>query len=114
MSQLISSKPTLGEQFLAKMYSQLESQGNEKFLRDFHAEVPYLKDMIRAHMTKTEKKTEHAHLQIVYYCCAHCDNIASPSCVSKHRHNIESYTMEEFEQLCEAYMQKRKSSNQKN
>ena len=107
MSQVIS-KPTLGEQFLAEIYSQT----NEKCfnLQDFHAEVPYL---VR-HMATPKKKTGHAHLQIVYYNCAHCDNIASPSCVKKHRHQIETFTKEEFDVLCEAYMQKVKSSNRKN
>ena len=113
MSQALSKpQPTLGEQFLAEMYSQT----NEKCfnLHDFHAEVQYLKDTVRARMTTTKKKTGHAHLQIVYYNCAHCDNIASPSCVKKHRHQIETFTKEEFDVLCEAYMQKLKSSNRKN
>ena len=87
MSQDIS-KPTLGEQFLAEIYSH----SNEKNLnlQDFHAE------------------------QIVYYNCAHCDSIAKESCVKKHRHNIEAFTKEEFDVLCEAYMQKKKLSSSKN
>ena len=108
MSQLIS-KPTLGEQFLAEIYSQ----SNEKFsliIQDFHAEVRYLKDMIRSSMVKTKTKPGNAHLQIVYYNCAHCDSIASHSCVKKHRHHIEAFTKEEFDVLCEAYMQKTKLS----
>lgn len=105
MSQVIS-KPSLGEQFLAEIYSQ----SNEKSLnlQDFHAEVAYLKDTVRTSMVKTKKKPGHAHLQIVYYNCAHCDSIASHSCVKKHRHNIEAFTKEEFDVLCEAYMQKKK------
>ena len=111
---ILKPKPTLGEQFLAKIYSQSESQENEKFIRDFHAKVPYLKDTIRAQMTNIKKKTGHAHLQIFYYNCSHCDNIATLSCVKKHRHNVETFSKDEFEFLCEAYMQKQKSSNQKN
>ena len=87
MSQDIS-KPTLGEQFLAEIYSH----SNEKNLnlQDFHAE------------------------QIVYYNCAHCNSIANHSCVKKHRHFIEAFTKEEIEVLCEAYMQKKKLSDSKN
>ena len=112
------SKPqqTLGERFLAELYSQ----SNEKSFNheDFHAAVPFIKDTLRS-MVKPKKKTEHAHLQMVYYNCGHCDNIASPSCAKKHRHYIDAFTKEEFEVLCEAYMQKRKLqennvSNQKN
>ena len=109
MSQRTSEpRPTLGEQFLAGIYSQDSKKSFN--LQDFHAEVPYL---VR-HMATPKKKTGHAHLQIVYYNCAHCDNIASPSCVKKHRHQIETFTKEEFDVLCEAYMQKLKSSDQKN
>ena len=60
--------------------------------------------------TKTKKKVGHAHLQTVYFNCAHCNNTASHSCVKKHRHNIEAFTKEEFDVLCEAYMQKKKLS----
>ena len=83
MSQDIS-KPTLGEQFLAEIYSH----SNEKNLnlQDFHAE------------------------QIVYYNCAHCNSIANHSCAKKHRHNIEAFTKEEFDVLCEDYMNKKKLS----
>ena len=106
------SKPTLGEQFLAEIYSH----SNEKSLnlQDFHAEVPYLKDTMRSSMVKTKKQPGHAHLQIVYYNCAHCNSIASHKCVKKHRHCIEAFTKEEVEVLCEAYMQKKKLSNSKN
>ena len=106
------STPTLGEQFLAEIYSP----SNEKNLnlQDFHSEVPYLKDTMRSFMVKTEKQPGHAHLQIVYYNCAHCESIANHSCVKKHRHNIEAFTKEEFERLCKAYMQKKKLSNSKN
>ena len=112
------SKPqqTLGERFLA----ELCSQSNEKSFNhdDFHAVVPFITDTVRS-MVKPKKKTGHAHLQIVYYNCGHCDNFARHYCVKKHRHCIEAYTKEEFEVLCEAYMQKRKLqennvSNQKN
>ena len=105
MSQVIS-KPSLGEQFLAEIYSQ----SNEKSLnlQDFHAEVPIIMDTIRSSMVKTKKKPGTAHLQIVYYNCAHCDSIASHSCAKKHRHRIEAFTKEEFDVLCEAYMQKKK------
>ena len=107
MSQVIS-KPTLGEQFLAEIYSH----SNEKSLnlQDFHAEVRYLKDTMRSSMVLTKKQPGHAHLQIVYYNCAHCDSIANHSCVKKHRHNIEAFTKEEFDVLCEAYMNKKKLS----
>merc|ERR1712131_55416 len=101
------SKPqqTLGEQFLA----ELCSQSNEKSFNheDFHAEVRFIKDTVRS-MVKPKKKTGHAHLSIVYYNCGHCDNIAGHSCVKKHRHQIETFTKEEFDVLCEVYMQKRK------
>ena len=112
---MMTCEPTLGEQFLAEIFSP----SNEKSLnlQDFHAEVRYLKDTIRATManTKTKKKVGHAHLQIVYFNCAHCDNIASHSCAEKHRHNIEAFTKEEFDVLCEAYMQKKKlKENSKN
>jgi len=115
MSQVISKpQSTLGQQFLADVYSK----PNEKRLdlQDFHAEVPYLKDTMRACMfnTKTKKQPGHSHLQIVYYNCAHCNNIASHSCVKKHRHNIEAFTAEEFDGLCEAYIQEKKLSNSKN
>ena len=90
------------------------SQSNEKSLQDFHAEVPYLKDTVRATMIKTKKKPGHSHLPIVYYNCGRCDSIASHSCVKKHRHQIEAFTKEEFDVLCEAYLQKRKLSNCKN
>ena len=106
----MTCEPTLGEQFLAEIFSP----SNEKSLnlQDFHAEVPYLKDTMRATManTTTKKKVGHAHLQIVYFNCAHCEYLASCSCVKKHRHNIEAFTKEEFEVLCEAYMQKKKLS----
>ena len=107
MSQVIS-KPTLGEQFLAEIYSH----SNEKSLnlQDFHAEVPYLKDTMRSSMVMTTKQPGHAHLQIVYYNCAHCDSIAHHSCAKKHPHNIEAFTKEEFDVLCEAYMNKKKLS----
>ena len=110
MSQVIS-KLTLGEQFLAEIYSH----SNEKSLnlQDFHAEIPYLKDTMRSSMVKTKKGPGHAHLQIVFYNCAYCKSTASPACVKKHRHNIEAFTKEEFDVLCEAYMQKKKLSNSK-
>ena len=108
MSQLIS-KPTLGEQFLAEIYSQSNEKSSLN-LHDFHAEVPYLKDTVRSSMVKTKKKPGTAHLQIVYYNCARCDSIASHSCAGKHPHQIEAFTKEEFDVLCEAYMQKTKLS----
>merc|ERR1712131_378326 len=101
--------------FLTEIYSQ----PNEKSFNheDFHAVVPFIKDTVRS-MVKPKKKPGCADLQIVYYNCGRCDNIASDSCVKKHRHNIEAFTKEEFDVLCEAYIQKRKLennvSNQKN
>ena len=106
MSQVIS-KPSLGEQFLAEIYSQSNEKSSLN-LQDFHAEVCYLKDTMRSSMVKTKKQPDHAHSQIVHYNCAHCDSIATPSCLKKHRHFIEAFTKEEFEVLCEAYMQKKK------
>ena len=106
MSQVIS-KPSLGEQFLAEIYSQPNGKSSLN-LQDFHAEFPIIVDTMRSSMVKTKKKPGTAHLQIVYYNCAHCDSIASHSCVKKHRHQIEAFTKEEFEVLCEAYMQKKK------
>ena len=101
------SKPqqTLGERFLTELFSQ----SNEKSFNheDFHAVVPFLTDTVRS-MVKPKKKTEFAHLQIVYFNCGRCDNIASHSCAKKHRHCIEAFTKEELEVLCEAYMQKKK------
>ena len=123
MSQVIS-KPTLGELFLAEIYSH-SNEKSPKFrsfhaevlqdfkaevFQDFHAEVRYLKDTMRSSMVLTKKQPGHAHLQIVYYNCAHCDSIANHSCVKKHRHNIEAFTKEEFDVLCEAYMNKKKLS----
>ena len=106
---LVISKSNLGEQFLAEIYSQSNGKSSLN-LQDFHAEVPYLMDTIRSSMVKTKKKPGNAHLQIVYYHCAHCDYIASHSCVKKHRRHIEAFTKEEFDVLCEAYMQKKKLS----
>ena len=106
MSQVIS-KPSLGEQFLAEIYSQSNEKSSLN-LHDFHAEVRYLKDTARSSMVKTKKKPGTANLQIVYYNCPHCDSIASHNCVKNHRHNIEAFTREEFDVLCEAYMQKKK------
>ena len=112
MSQVIS-KPSLGEQFLAEIYSQSNEKSSLN-LQDFHAEVPIIMDT-KSSMVKAKKKPGTAHLPIVYYNCAHCDSIASHSCVKKHRHNIEAFTKEEFEVLCEAYMQKKKlQENAKN
>ena len=111
MSQLIS-KSTLGEQFLAEIYSQSNEKSSLN-LQDVHAEVPYLMHTIRSSVVKTKTKPGNVHLQIVYYNCAHSDSIASHSYAKKHCHNISVFTKEEFDVLCEVYIQKKKLSKNK-
>ena len=46
----MTCEPTLGEQFLAEIFSPSNEKSLDVNLQDFHAEIPYLKDTMRATM----------------------------------------------------------------
>ena len=106
---------SLGEQFLAEIFS--ENPGLETYQKqiNFHAEMPYLKETVREqkreNLQKTAEKQGVQNLQIVYYNCGRCNDMAKHSCVKKHRHQIETFTKNEFEMLYNAYVQKQKLQN---